>query len=134
EGFRNRKGATATSATVPTAEMYNGDFSRWVDASGKLIPIYDPATTVADATSRTGFTRQLFAGNQIPKNRFDSLSVKALAAFQQSGVLAPNLPVVPGTSQYVRSNYLINQGSNTEPVDKFSVKGDRIISEKDRLS
>ena len=27
KGLRNRKGATATSATVPTAEMYNGDFA-----------------------------------------------------------------------------------------------------------
>jgi hypothetical protein len=27
EGFRNRNGATNATATVPTAEMYNGDFS-----------------------------------------------------------------------------------------------------------
>jgi hypothetical protein len=114
--------------------MYDGDFGKWVDASGTLIPIYDPATTAADASSRTGFTRQIFSGNQIPKSRFDSLAVKALAAFQQSGVLVPNRAVTPGTSQYVRSNYLITQGSNTEPVDKFSVKGDHIFSEKDRLS
>jgi hypothetical protein len=134
EGFRNRKGATATSASVPTAEMYNGDFSRWVDASNQLIPIYDPATTRADPSSRTGFTRDLFPGNVIPKGRFDSLSNKALAAFQGSGVLTPNLPVTAGTSAYVRANYLITQGSNTEPVDKFSIKGDHIFSEKDRIS
>ena len=33
--------------------MYNGDFSKWVNAAGTLIPIYDPATTKADSTSRT---------------------------------------------------------------------------------
>jgi hypothetical protein len=114
--------------------MYNGDFSRWVDSTGKQIPIYDPATTQSDPASRTGFTRQLFPGNIVPKNRFDPVAVKALAAFQGSGMLTPDIPVTPGTSGYVRSNYLINQGSNTEPVDKFSVKGDRIFSEKDRLS
>jgi hypothetical protein len=134
EGFRNRKGATATSATVPTAEMYNGDFSNWVDAAGKQIPIYDPSTTRADPSSRTGFTRDQFPGNVIPKNRFDALSVKALAAFQQSGVLTGNLGAVPGTSPYVRANYLITQGSNTEPVDKFSIKGDHLFSTKDRIS
>ncbi len=36
EGFRNRKGATATAATVPTTEMYNGDFSKWVNAAGSF--------------------------------------------------------------------------------------------------
>ncbi len=45
EGFRNRVGANDTILSVPTPEMYSGDFSKWVDASGKLIPIYDPATT-----------------------------------------------------------------------------------------
>lgn len=34
EGFRNRNGATNATATVPTPEMYNGDFSNWVTSSG----------------------------------------------------------------------------------------------------
>jgi hypothetical protein len=135
EGFRNRKGATATSATVPTAEMYNGDFSKWVDAAGTLIPIYDPSTIKADPSSRTGFTRDVFPGNMIPRNRFDPVSVKSLSAFQSGGLtLTPNLPVTPGTSAYVRSNYLINTGTNLEPVNKYSVKADHIFSEKNRLS
>ena len=84
--------------------MYNGDFSKWVDAAGKQIPIYDPATTTADASSRTGFSRDLFPGNMVPKNRFDPVSVKALSAFQSGGLtLTPNLSAAPGTSAYVRS-------------------------------
>jgi hypothetical protein len=39
EGFRNRNGATGFTTTVPTPEMYQGDFSNWVDASGKQIPM-----------------------------------------------------------------------------------------------
>ncbi len=31
EGFRNRVGANGLIKTVPTPEMYNGDFSNWVD-------------------------------------------------------------------------------------------------------
>ena len=38
EGFRNRVGANDTILTVPTPEMYRGDFSNWVDQSGKQIP------------------------------------------------------------------------------------------------
>ncbi|MDQ6700391.1 MAG: carboxypeptidase-like regulatory domain-containing protein, partial [Acidobacteriota bacterium] len=33
EGFRNRIGANDTIKSVPTPEMYNGDFSKWVDSS-----------------------------------------------------------------------------------------------------
>src|SRR6476469_8384618 len=42
EGFRNRVGATASATTVPTPEMFKGDFSKWVNAAGVQIPIYDP--------------------------------------------------------------------------------------------
>ena len=45
EGFRNRIGATAQANTIPTPEMLTGDFSNWVNSSGKQITIYDPATT-----------------------------------------------------------------------------------------
>ena len=42
ESFRNRVGASSTFATVPTEEMYRGDFRNWVNASGQMIPVYDP--------------------------------------------------------------------------------------------
>ena len=48
--------------------------------------------------------------------------------------MVPNIPVTPGTSGYVRSNYLINQGTDLAPVNKLSAKGDHIFSEKNRLS
>ena len=52
EAFRNRDGANGTVATVPTAEMYDGDFHNWVNAAGVMYPIYDPTTqtTAADGT------------------------------------------------------------------------------------
>ena len=34
EGFRNRVGSNDTLFTVPTPEMYNGDFSNWVECEG----------------------------------------------------------------------------------------------------
>ena len=47
EGFRNRVGAnTGSFSSVPTPEMYTGDFSNWVDANNKLYTIYDPNTQV----------------------------------------------------------------------------------------
>ncbi len=43
EGFRNRTGANGTAFTVPTPEMYNGDFSKWVTSTGTLIPFTIPS-------------------------------------------------------------------------------------------
>jgi hypothetical protein len=48
EGFRLRGATSAPLVTVPTAQQRNGDFSDWRDNNGKLIPIYDPATTRAN--------------------------------------------------------------------------------------
>ena len=45
EGFYNKQGSNAAFRSVPTPEMWDGDFSNWVNASGQRITIYDPATT-----------------------------------------------------------------------------------------
>src|SRR5207248_8353086 len=132
EGFRNRQGATAFSTTVPTAEMYNGDFSKWVDSSGKQIPVYDPTTQVTNADGSV--TRQQFPNNQIPKSLFDPFSVKALGVFQSSGTLTANTGAAPGTVGYVNNNFSVANGSQVAPITKFSVKGDHIFSTRDRVS
>ncbi len=131
EGFRNRVGSATTTASVPAEEMYRGDFSNWVNAAGSRIPIYDPATLSPDRR-----TRQPFPNNQVPSARFDPNSVKLMQVFQggPGGVLKANNNSRPGTSEYVRSNYLITQGVELNPWTKFDIKGDHIFNEKHRLS
>jgi hypothetical protein len=53
-------------STVPTVQEKAGDFSDWVDSSGKMIPIYDPQTGAP------------FPGNIIPTSRFSALSASML--------------------------------------------------------
>src|SRR2546421_9231074 len=112
----NRQGARAFTTTVPTPEMYNGDYSNWVDKNGKQIPIYDPTTQVTNADGTV--TRKPFPNNQIPKALFDPLAVKALGVFQASGVLTPNTGAAPGTVGYVTNNYVVTKGSNVSPINK----------------
>jgi hypothetical protein len=132
EGFRNRNGATNATATVPTPEMYNGDFSNWVTSAGAQIPIYDPTTQVTAANGAVSRTQ--FPGNKIPVNLFNSASLQALKVFQSSGALTPNTGARPGTAAYVNNNYVIANGSNVQPVNKISVKGDHLFNEKHRIS
>ena len=132
EGFRNRNGATNAIATVPTAEMYNGDFSNWVTKNGAQIPIYDPTTQVTNADGSV--TRRQFPGNKIPASLFNPVSLQALKVFQASGTLTANNGAQPGTPGYVTNNYIIANGSNVNPVNKVSIKGDHLFNERHRIS
>ena len=78
EGFALRQGQTFLE-TVPTPAELNGDFSNYRDATGAVIPIYDPATTSCGqvnnpcAPNQTP-TRTQFSGNMIPTGRFDAVA------------------------------------------------------------
>ena len=130
EGFRNRVGANNTILTVPTPEMFTGDFRQWVNTTAvpQMIPIYDPATTRA---SGGGSVRDVFPNNMIPVNRFSTTAsqVNALAKSVQ-----PNRGFAPGTSNYVRQNYLVTGGTMVTPTDKWSLKGDHVINDRHRVS
>lgn len=129
EGFRNRVGANDTILSVPTSEMYNGDFSRWVDQTNRLIPVYDPDSTRTNP-SGAGSIRDIFPNNQIPVNRF-STTAAAIANFGKP--VTPNRGFASGTSNYVRNNYIVTGGTMVTPTDKWSVKGDQVIGSKQRL-
>ena len=130
EGFRNRVGSNDTILSVPTPEMYTGDFSKWVDQTNKLITVYNPNTTRAGPTG-TGSIRDAYPGNLIPASQFSSTAL-AVAAFGKA--VAPNRGFAPGTSGYVRNNYLVSGGSQVTPTDKISVKGDQILGSRQRVS
>jgi hypothetical protein len=130
EGFRNREGSNDTILSVPTPEMYNGDFSKWVDASGRLIPIYDPATTRPNPNG-TGFIRDQFPGNIIPQNRISPFSRQVM---QFGQAVVPNRGAVPGTSAYVRNNYIVNGGVILNPQTKWSLKLDQNIGANHHIS
>ena len=132
EGFRNRTGANGTTFTIPTPEMYNGDFTKWVTSAGVMIPIYNPLSQVQNADG--SITRQVFPGNMIPKSLFSAASQKALSVFQSGAAIAPNNGGVPGTPAYINNNYLVTSGTNVYPVNKYSIKGDHVFNEKHRIS
>lgn len=130
EGFRNRVGANATIRTVPTPEMYEGDFSKWVDQSNRLLQIYDPSTTRLNPAG-SGYLRDPYPNNRIPTARFSALSQK-LMPFARA--LTPNRPgLVPGTYGYISNNWINNSGTTLVPTDKGSAKVDHAFNSKHRM-
>jgi hypothetical protein len=91
EGFKQNS-AGQTFLTVPTDLQRQGDYSQTFDANGKLIPIYDPLSTVPDPVHPGSYMRTPFLNNRIPKNRLDKAAL-AIAKYYPE----PNLPGNPNT-------------------------------------
>src|ERR1043166_1782834 len=73
--FEN-SGTNSVRTTVPTAEMYNGDFSFGGQATPKPLPLYNPFTTRPNSDPLIPWVRDPFPGNIIPKNLFDPVAVR----------------------------------------------------------
>jgi hypothetical protein len=129
EGFRQRQG-TLFLATVPTAQMLQGDFSNYRNAQGAVIPIYDPLTQCGqygNPACGTGTDQRTpFPGNIIPANRIDPVSRK-LADFPNWG--KPNTPGQQYTQNFNFSRNANGGGDN----DQFNIRGDRNVSAKQRI-
>ena len=68
------------TSVVPPTGIRGGDFSQ---APG---PIYDPLTTAPDPANKGQYLRTPFAGNQIPANRINPISVNYLKYFPQPAI------------------------------------------------
>ncbi len=95
--------------TVPTVAQKNGDFSGFVDSTGKVIPIFDP------------LTGQQFAGNIIPTSRFSPLSASLLSSLPD--------PDRPGLNQ--NKNAVPNAYPNVQHIYGFSI--DHTLNSKQSL-
>ncbi len=128
EGFYLRQGATATN-TVPTAAERSGDFSNYRNASGSVVPIYDPTTTCGyygNAACAGGQTtlRTPFPGNLIPTSRLSST-----ALLMNKYWALPNTTGTPFTNT---NNYIANYSTGNDQ-NQYTIRGDQNVSEKQRL-
>jgi hypothetical protein len=132
EGFRLRQGASYVYS-VPTDAMRAGDFSNVRNASGALIPIYDPLTTCGrfgnapcsrDATGAEIITRQPFPGNIIPENRIDP-AARVLSNYwaRANG---------PGAQFTNVNNYTANASVGGDN-DQVNGRVDHVVSDKHRI-
>jgi hypothetical protein len=92
ERHREIGGTTAARTSVPTPEMYNGDFSFGGQTNPRPLPIYNPFTTRQDGAN---WLRDPFPGNIIPKSLFDPAVQKFLA---KNPFTAPNQAGIPSAT------------------------------------
>jgi Carboxypeptidase regulatory-like domain/TonB dependent receptor len=119
----NDHGVSTPTATIPTAAQKAGDFSQTFTSAGQLIRIYDPQTTVADPTQRSGYSRTPFPNNVIPVNRIDPIMKKVLSYYPD-----PTLAVSPT----LQTNWSQNFGIITHQ-DKWFTRVDQNFGQRNRL-
>ncbi len=130
EGYRIRGGLVQRILSIPSLKQRQGDFSDWVDAEGKLIPIYDPATT---RTVNGEIVRDQFMGcdgrtpNVICANDPRLRNSLALQWFK----FLPD-PTFPGTT----ANFLAppQPGGGSGDANVLNLRVDQYLGEKDHFT
>ncbi len=120
EGHRIRQ-ARYASASVPTAAMWEGDFSNAVTRAGEFIAIYDPFSTRPDGT------RDPYPGNRIPSTQFHPFRDAMRSVTPEP--MGPNAAGNPFLEENFEAYY-----PNQTDINTFTVKIDHVFSEKDNLS
>lgn len=110
--------------TLPTELERQGDFSKSLNIQGGVRTIYDPFSTVVDTATNT-VTRTPFAGNRIPGNRMDPVSVKLLGQLWQ--------PNNPGDNITGLNNFKTVLSNKTDYWN-ISDRVDYVINDKWRVS
>lgn len=112
EGERERQGVTHTR-TVPTRELQSGNFNN-VPISGalRILPV-DPTDGAP------------FPGNQIPRSRFDPVSVRILSD--------PNFPAPSNIAALPIPGLYLNTVTNSNRTDKFDLRGDHYFGNQLQL-
>ena len=122
---RYRSGANFSLLTVPIEEFRQGDFRKYVDASGNMVPLYDPigpdGQIIQDAFARPRLQCRGVM-NVICPERIDPT-----AQIVQSVLPAPGDPSLTFNNTQAAGGGRTNQAV-------YSVKGDYIFTEKHRLS
>ncbi len=120
EQWRHRT-SSLRKQTVPTEAQRNGDFSTTYDATGRVIPLFDPATTRPNPAG-AGWVRDPLPGNLVPRTRMDPVSLKVLEYMPKPNV-APEVPLTNSLNFLSLAADALNQGVTNIRVDhRFSDK------------
>jgi hypothetical protein len=134
EFFRIAGGASRPTLSIPSIKERGGDFTDWTNASGNLIPIYDPATTRANPAYNPGqpagpnneqYIRDQFPGNVIPTNRISPMAQQFFSFLPQP------------TNSGALNNYLVPTpvpDSILAGADHWLLKLDHYWGDKDHIS
>ena len=107
------------TATFPTAQQRQGNFSDYVTSSGQPITIYNPFDTFTNAAG--DIKRRPFPGNIIPRSMLNPISMAAASYY-------------PAANQPGLVNNWFEQGIATSVNYQMEIKADHNFSDRSRIS
>ena len=98
ESYHQAGGSNSPTLSIPSLAERNGDFSDWVDSTGKLIPIYVPGQITA--ACQAALPAGVGPGSQFPANRIPAGCISPIAAAYMAQLPTP-------TNSLATNNYLV---------------------------
>jgi len=120
----------AQTFDVPNAAWLQGDFSNFVDATGAMIPVFDPATATTGDPTRQIFKNSAGQYNHVDPSRFNPIAVNIVKSLVSAA--KPSSVQVPG--QLPWEQIYINTTPYTAHSNNLILKIDQILGAKDHLS
>ncbi len=114
----------SATASVPTLDQRNGDFTKTFFSDGRLITMFNPFDTYRDATGT--LKRNPFPGNIIPKSMMDPVAVKAMQYY-------PLANQDPNPVTHV-NNWFLQAVGESQTLPAFDFKGDHSFTDKLRFT
>ncbi len=114
-----------TTRTIPTEAQLRGDFSQTTTANGTPIIIYDPATTSCNANF-SSCTRQPFAGNIIPQERWHPIARALLPHIPRPNATPTNLSG--------QNNFISSPNIGRYRYNSYLTRIDHLFSDRHRMS
>jgi hypothetical protein len=112
EAYRQKSGISRELAT-PTALERTGNFSRSLDRSGRVYPIFDPLTSRLDPATGV-VTRTPFSDSTIPASRINPIGARLASYFP----LPTRSPSYLGDTAYLGNDVLVDR------ADQYTAKFD----------
>src|SRR3954447_256221 len=122
--YTKSKSPSSQTATFPTADQRNGDFSKTFFSNGQLITMFNPFDTFKDANGV--IKRNPFPGNIIPKSMIDPIAAAAMKFYP-----VPNQDPSPTTHV---NNFFAQGIGESSTLPQFDIKGDHAFTDKLRFT
>jgi hypothetical protein len=122
--YTKSKSPSSQTATFPTLEQRDGDFSKTFFSNGQLITIFNPFDTFRDGAGI--LKRSPFPGNVIPKSMIDPIAVAA-----SKFIPLPNQDPNPVTHV---NNFFAQGIGESRTLPQFDIKGDHSFTDKLRFT
>ena len=127
ESYHQAGGSNSPTLSIPSVKERSGDFSDWVDGSGKLIPIYVPGTITA--ACQAALPAGVGPGQQFPNNRIPQGCISPIAAAYLAQLPTP-------TNSNPTNNYTLPKpvpDTLTSNSNVYMTRIDQNIGEKDHI-